>query len=67
MDIPADAAEYADGNGKPAALRFSLGITYDDDGDSGISIAELFSAIDDYFAGRIDISQLFDVIDLYFA
>ena len=66
VDIPAGAAEDADGNGTPAATRFSL-ITYDDDGDSGISIAELFSAIDDYFAGRIDISQLFDVIDLYFS
>ena len=66
VDIPAGAAEDADGNSTPAAARFSL-ITYDDDGDSGISIAELFSAIDDYFAGRIDISQLFDVIDLYFS
>ena len=40
---------------------------YDANGDGAIDIGELFSAIDDYFAGRIDISQLFTLIDLYFS
>ena len=40
---------------------------YDTDGTPGISIAELFVAIDGYFAGEIDISDLFEVIDAYFA
>ena len=39
---------------------------YDTDGTPGISIAELFVAIDDYFAEGISISELFDVIDAYF-
>ena len=41
--------------------------TYDTDGTPGISISELFAAIDDYFAGGIiNISELFEVIDAYF-
>ena len=39
---------------------------YDTDGEEGISIAELFDAIDAYFAGGINIAELFDVIDAYF-
>ena len=42
--------------------------TYDTDGTPGISISELFAAIDDYFEGGIiNISELFEVIDAYFA
>ena len=40
---------------------------YDTDGTPGISIAELFAAIDDYFENRISIAELFEVIDAYFA
>ena len=41
---------------------------YDNDPKDGeISIAELFDAIDDYFAGTIDTDDLFDIIDAYFA
>ena len=40
---------------------------YDTDGTPGISISELFDAIDDYFDGGISISELFEVIDAYFA
>ena len=39
---------------------------YDTNGVAGIQIDELFSAIDDYFAGGINISELFEVIDAYF-
>ena len=51
VDISADVAEDADGNGNAAAPRFSLGITYDDDGDGGISKREAIAAIRDYFSG----------------
>ena len=37
VDISAGAAEDTGGNGNEAAPRFSLGITYDDDGDGDIS------------------------------
>ena len=40
---------------------------YDTDGTPGISITELFNAVDAYFAGEItEISDLFEVIDAYF-
>ena len=45
----------------------SLVDRYDVNNNGTIEIGELFSAIDDYFAGRIDISQLFTLIDLYFS
>ena len=43
--------------------------TYDTDGTPGISISELFDAIDAYFDPEIELSlsDLFDVIDAYFA
>ena len=44
----------------------TLGNRYDADRDEAISITELFSAIDDYFAGEINISELFEIIDAYF-
>jgi hypothetical protein len=66
-------AKYTDGQGsdKTAAatseetVRFDP-IQYDTDGTPGIRIAELFDAIDDYFAGGISIAELFEVIDAYF-
>ena len=67
------AATYDDvhGTGKTAsseAVMISDDVVgrYDADGTTGISIAELFVAIDDYFAGDINISELFEVIDAYF-
>ena len=39
---------------------------YDTDSTLGISIDELFEAIDDYFKEKIDIDKLFEVIDAYF-
>ena len=66
-------AKYTDGQGseKTAAatseetVRFDP-VRYDTDGTPGIRIAELFDAIDDYFAGGISIAELFEVIDEYF-
>ena len=49
------------------SLRDWLLIRYDADDSGTIDISELFSAIDDYFAGGISISQFFALIDLYFA
>ena len=40
---------------------------YDANGDGAIDIGELFTAIDDYFAGLIGIGELFTLIDLYFS
>ena len=67
VDISADVAEDADGNGNAAAPRFSLGITYDDDGDGGISKDEAIAAVRDYFAGKLTKAQTIAVIRLYFA
>ena len=39
---------------------------YDTNGTSGIQIAELFDAIEDYFDGEIGITELFEVINAYF-
>ena len=40
---------------------------YDANGDGAIDISELFTAIEDYFAGLIDIGNLFTIIELYFS
>ena len=66
VDIAAGVAEDADGNGNTAATRFSLGITYDDNGDGNISKAEAIAAIMDYFDGEITKAQAIAVIRLYF-
>ena len=39
---------------------------YDTDGTPGISILELYAAIDDYFDGEINPVELFELIDAYF-
>ena len=67
VEIPAGVAEDADGNGNTAAPRFSLGITYDDDGDGTVSRAEAIAAIRDYFGGGLTRAQVIAVIRLYFA
>ena len=67
VDISAGVAEDADGNGNTAAPRFSLGITYDDDGDGDINKAEAIAAIRDYFSSEITKAQAIAVIRLYFA
>ena len=40
--------------------------SYDTNNDGSISVAELFVAVDDYFAGGLTITELFEVIDAYF-
>ena len=65
--IAAGAVEDADGIGNTASPQFSLGITYDDDGDEGISKPEAIAAVVDYFAGRITKAQTIAVIVLYFS
>ena len=67
VDIAAGVAEYADGNGNTAAPRLSLGIPYDDDGDTGISKDEAIMAVIDYFAGRITKEEAIAIIILYFS
>ena len=67
VDIPAGVATDGKGIDNTPAPRLSLDIPYDFDGSGGISISELFAAIDDYFAGKITIAELFEVIDLYFS
>ena len=66
VDIAADTAMDADGNGNTAAVRLVLGIPYDDNHNGVIELSELFTAIDDYFEGGLALSHLFALIDLYF-
>ena len=42
-------------------------VKYDKNRNGAIEIGELFTAIDDYFAGMLGIGELFTLIDLYFA
>ena len=65
--IAGGVAEDAAGNSNEAAPRFYLGITYDDDGDGGISKNEAIAAVVDYFAGGITKAQTIAVIVLYFS
>ena len=67
-------ATYEDGEGtgkmatsEAVMVSADLADRYDTDGTPGISITELFSAIDAYFAGGLTIAELFEVIDAYFA
>ena len=67
VDIAAGVAQDADGEGNKAAPLFSLGITYDDDGDRDITRSEAIAAIVDYFGGKITRAQTIAVIVLYFS
>ena len=66
VDIAADAAMDADGNGNAAALQLSF-TPYDDDGVPGIGRAEAIAAIRDYFSGKLTRAHAIAVIQLYFA
>ena len=61
MAVSASAVSTDAPDERPAIVQ-----RYDTDGTVGISIAELFVAIDDYFEDEINIAQLFAVIDAYF-
>ena len=67
VDIAAGVATDGEGVGNTAALRLSLGIPYDFDGNGGISKAEVIAAIRDYFGGNITKAQTIAVIVLYFS
>ena len=67
VDIAADVAAYADGNGNTAAMQLSLGIPYDDDGDGKISKEEAIAAVIDYFSDRITKEHAIAIIILYFS
>ena len=62
--VPDDLRDVADNDFAQLGLPFCP--PYDANGDGAIDIGELFSAIDDYFAGLIGIGELFAIIDLYF-
>ena len=49
------------------SLKDWLLIRFDANNNGSIEIGELFSAIDDYFAGAIGIGEFFAIIDLYFS
>ena len=66
VDIAADVAMDADGNGNTAAPQLSF-TPYDDDGVPGISRAEVIAAIQDYFSGKLTRAQAIAVIQRYFA
>ena len=65
VEIPVGVATDSRGN-ENQATRVSLGITYDDDGNGGISKAEAIAAIRDYFGGNLTKAQAIAVIRLYF-
>ncbi len=66
VDIAADVATDADGEGNTAAAQLSLGLPYDDDGDGAIGGSEVLEAVRDYFAGRLTGQQVLAVVRLYF-
>ena len=70
--VPASLQDVADNDFAQLGLAFCppvdpLIARYDANGDGAIDIGELFTAIDDYFAGLIGIGELFTIIDLYFS
>ena len=67
VDITADAATDAGGNGNTAASQLSLGIPHDDDGDGAIGKSEVITAINDYLFGdgSLGKSHVINLINLY--
>ena len=63
--VPDGLRDVADNDFAQLGLPFCQ--PYDANGDGAIDIGELFTAIDDYFAGVIGIGELFTIIDLYFS
>ena len=63
--VPNGLRDVADNDFAQLGLPFCQ--PYDANGDGAIDIGELFTAIDDYFAGEIGIGELFTIIDLYFS
>ena len=66
VDIPANMAQDADGNGNTAAAQLRLGIPYDDNGNGLIERSEVIKAINDYLgAGSVERSHVIALINLY--
>ena len=66
VDIGADVAEDADGNGNTAAAQLRLGIPYDDNRNGVIERGEVIRAINDYLgAGSVERSHVIALINLY--
>ena len=66
VDIAADVAEDADGNGNTAAAQLQLGIPYDDNRNGLIERSEVIKAINDYLGdGSLERSHVIALINLY--
>ena len=67
VDIEANVAEDADGNGNKAALQLQLGIPYDDNRNGVIERNEVIRAITDYRRGdgSVKRSHVIALINLY--
>ena len=66
VDIAADVAEDADGNGNTAAVQLRLGVPYDDNGNGTIERGEVIRAINDYLGGgSVGRSHVITLINLY--
>ena len=51
VDFAANVAEDAENNGNTRAIRLSIGIPYDDDGDGSIGYPEAVNAVLDFLFG----------------
>ena len=66
VDITANVAVDADGNGNTAAAQLRLGIPYDDNRNGLIERSEVIKAINDYLgAGSVERSHVIALINLY--
>ena len=65
VDIAADVAHDAEGNGNTVAVQLSLGLTYDHNGDGEIDGEEAIDAVEDYFRGAITLEQVIAIVQLY--
>ena len=59
--VSSEAVMVSAADERPQAVQ-----DYDTDGTPGISLDEMFVAIDDYFAGETTLDDMFEVIDAYF-
>ena len=66
VDIAANVAQDAGGNGNTAAAQLQLGIPYDDNRNGVIERGEVIKAINDYLgAGSVERSHVIALINLY--
>ena len=66
VDIAANVAEDAGGNGNTAAAQLQLGIPYDDNRNGVIERGEVIKAVNDYLLdGSLERSHVIALINLY--